>query len=434
MTTYRIRTAVEILVAAVLLTVSALALPAEEQHLDGIVAVVNEGVVLESELNEEYNNIVQYIRANKIEMPPANVLKKQVLDKLIVEHLQLQEAEKYGLQVDDTTLNEALRQIADRNNMSLDEFRKTLLKVGKDYLEYRENVRKEITLNQLTQSVINSRVVVSEAEVDDYLANSQSANDSEYLISQIQISIPEAATSDVIKKSEERANAIFEKLRSGGDFAQLAIAESDGRNALEGGDLGWNRLNALPTRFAKQILEMKVGDFSRPIRSPRGFHILLLRDTKGIQRHVIKQVKARHILIKPNTLLTDEQARQKLAGIRRQILDGADFAKLAEENSDDPGSAAKGGELDWAEPWAYVAQFQHVVETLPLHKISEPFKTEHGWHIVEVLGRRDYDATVEYQRWQARQDIYKRKAAVEEELWVRRLRDEAYVEYRLDQG
>lgn len=434
MGTYRIRTAAEVLVAAVLLAVSATASLAEEQYLDGIAAVVNEGVVLESELNDEYNNIVQYIRANKIEMPPVNVLKKQVLDRLIVEHLQLQEAEKYGLEVDDTTLNEALRQIADRNNLSLEEFRKTLLKEGKDYLEYRENVRKEITLNQLTQSVINSRVVVSEAEVDDYLANSQDANDSEYLISQIQISIPEAATSDVIKNAEEKANAIFEKLRGGADFAQLAIAESDGRNALEGGDLGWNRLNALPARFTKEILEMKVGDYSRPIRSPRGFHILLLRDTKGIQRHVIKQVNARHILIKPNTLLTDEQARKKLAGIRQQILDGADFAKLAEENSDDPGSAAKGGELDWAEPRAYVAQFQHVVETLPLHKISEPFKTQHGWHIVEVLGRRDYDATIEYQRWQARQDIYKRKAAVEEELWVRRLRDEAYVEYRIDQG
>lgn len=423
--------AVQILIAAVLFALWGTASYAQ-QYLDRVAAVVNEGIVLESELEEEYANIVQYLRSNKIEMPPQQILKKQVLDKLIIEHLQLQEAERYGVEVDDTTLNEALRQIASRNNLSLEEFRKLLLNEGKDYLEYREQVRKEITLTQLTQGFVNSRVVVSEAEIDDYLANSQNDNDSEYLISQIQVSLPEAATSEVIQKAEESANVIFEKLRGGGDFAQLAIAESDGRNALEGGDLGWNRLNALPTRFTKEILELKVGEFSRPIRSPRGFHILLLRDTKGIERHVVKQVNVRHILIKPNTLLTEEQARLKLAGIRRQILEGADFVKLAAEHSDDPGSAAKGGELDWTEPRAYVPQFQRVVETLPLKKISEPFRTEHGWHIVEVLGRRDYDATVEYQRWQARQDIHKRKAAVEEELWIRRLRDEAYVEYRLD--
>lgn len=429
MNTYRMH--VQILVSFLLLALSGTAAYAQ-QYLDRVAAVVNEGIVLESELQEEYFNIVQYLRANQIEMPPPDVLKKQVLDKLIIEHLQLQEAERYGLEVDDTTLNDALRQIASRNNLSLEEFRKVLLSEGKDYLEYREQIRREITLTQLTQSLVNSRVVVSEAEIDDYLANSQNANDSEYLISQIQISLPEAATPEVIQQAEAKANAIFEKLRGGADFAQLAIAESDGRNALEGGDLGWNRLNALPTRFTKAILELKVGEFSRPVRTPRGFHILLLRETKGIERHIVKQVRARHILVKPNTLLTEEQARSKLAGIRQQILDGADFAKLAEQNSDDPGSAAKGGELDWAEARAYVPQFQRVVETLPLNKLSEPFKTEHGWHIVEVLGRRDYDATVEYQRWQARQDIHKRKAAVEEELWIRRLRDEAYVEYRLD--
>ncbi|HEX7025754.1 MAG TPA: peptidylprolyl isomerase [Gammaproteobacteria bacterium] len=424
--------AVQILIAAALSALSGLA--HAQQTLDRIVAVVNEGIVLESELQDEYTDLVQYLSANKIEMPPAEVLKKQLLDKLIIEHLQLQEADRYGLEVDDTTLNNALRQIAERNNLSLDEFRRELLKDGKDYLEYREQVRKEITLNQLTQSFVNSRVVVSEAEIDDYLANSQNASGSEYLVSQIQISLPEAATSEVIQKAQEKANAIFEKLRGGADFAQLAVSESDGRNALEGGDLGWNRLSALPSRFSKEILELKVGEFSRPIRSPRGFHILLLRDTKGIERHLVKQVRARHILIAPNTLLSDEQVRLKLLDLRKQILDGADFAKLAEEHSEDPGSAAKGGELDWAEPRVYVPQFQRVVETLPLNKISEPFRTEHGWHIVEVLGRRDYDATIEYQRWQARQDIHKRKAAVEEELWIRRLRDEAYIEYRLDQG
>lgn len=423
--------AVQILIAGILFALSGPASYAQ-QHLDRIVAVVDEGVVLESELEEEYNNIIRYLKANKIEMPAEDVLKNQVLDKLIIEHLQLQEAELYGMQVDDTTLNNALRQIASQSNMSLEEFRQTLLNEGKNYLTYREQLRKEILLEQLTQAVVNSRVVVSEAEVDDYLANAQGANNSEYLISQIQISLPEAATSDIIQKAEEKANSIFDKLRDGADFAQLAFAESDGRNALEGGDLGWSRLNALPAQFTRAVLELQIGEFSRPVRSPRGFHIILLRDTKGIQRHVVKQVNTRHILIKPNTMLSEEQARLKLARIRQQILDGGDFAKLAQENSDDPGSASKGGELDWAEPRDYVGQFQRVVETLPLKTISEPFKTEHGWHIAEVMARRDYDATVDYQRWQARQDIRKRKAAVEEELWLRRLRDEAYVEYRLD--
>lgn len=405
----------------------------QETLLDRIVAVVNTDVVLESELREEYAVVQRFLRARNIEMPPENILKQQVLDKLIIQKLQFQEAEKRGVNVDDTTLNEVLRQTAAQNKMSLEEFRRQLIADGKDYLEAREDIRKEIILSRLTQGMINSRVIISEAEIDDYIANTQVAGDnSEYLVSHIQISLPEAATADVIQKAEAKANSIHERLRNKANFEQLAIAESDGRDALQGGDLGWQKLSELPTVFATALLGLKPGEFTRPIRTPRGFHILILRDTKGIERRTIQQVNARHILITPTTLLTDDKVRAKLIDLRKQILGGADFAKLAKEHSDDPGSAAKGGELGWAEPGIFVPEFQRTLASLPLNRLSEPFKTQFGWHILEVLGKRDYDVTVEHQRHQARQSIYRRKAVIEEELWIRRLRDEAYIEYKLD--
>jgi len=275
-------------------------------------------------------------------------------------------------------------------------------------------------------------VVVSEQEIDDFLAGMQGRNDDiQYLVSHIQISIPEAAHPEEIQASEKKAEEVYQRLLKGEDFAQLAITNSDARDALEGGDLGWNRLSELPSVFTKPLATLKPGEFSRPVRSPRGFHILKLHETKGVKRHVIKQAHVRHILMKPNARASDDQVHDKIGDLRSQIQQGTDFAKLAMQFSEDPGSKDKGGDLGWNEPSIFARQFENVVNTLPLNKTSEPFKTDYGWHIIQVLGWRDYDNTVEYQREQAHRAIYRRKAAIEEEMWLRRLRSEAYIDYRM---
>lgn len=404
----------------------------QEQLLDQIVAIVAEDVVLLSELKRETQIIKKRLKDNDIKAPSDAILNKQILENLIVRQLQLQEAKRRGIKIDDTTVNQSLRRMANQNRVNLEQFRQKLVREGVDYIEFREDLRKEITLNRLTQSAVNSRVVITEQEVDDYIANLQGKEDnSEYLISQIEVALPEAADAAIISEAETKANAIHKELLDGANFAELAIGKSDGRFALEGGDLGWRKLNQLPNLFAKALRSLTVGKFSTPIRTSRGFHILMLRETKGIQKHMIKQAEVRHILVSTNTIMNDDKARQKLSDIRQQIVDGADFSELAKEHSEDAVSAAKGGELGWTESRIYVPQFKSVIENLPLKKMSEPFKTQYGWHIVEVTGRRNYDNTVEYQRAQARQNIFKRKASVEEELWVRRLRDQAYVEYRI---
>jgi peptidyl-prolyl cis-trans isomerase SurA len=287
-------------------------------------------------------------------------------------------------------------------------------------------------LDRYVNAVVNNNVVVSEQEIDDYLASMQGLNDNtEYLVSHIQISFPEAARPEDIQAAEKKADEIYQKLRNGGDFTQLAIANSDAHDALDGGDLGWNKLSELPSVFTKPLTALKPGEYSRPVRSPRGFHILKLHETKGVKRHVTKQVLARHILMKPNALADDNQVHDKIAELRKQIQQGGDFAKLAMQYSEDPGSKDKGGDLGWNEPSMYAEQFEKVVSTLPLNRISEPFKTDFGWHIVQVQGWRDYDDTSEFQREQARRIIYRRKAAIEEEMWLRRLRSEAYIDYRM---
>jgi peptidyl-prolyl cis-trans isomerase SurA len=405
----------------------------EEQLLDQIVVIVDQEAILLSELQRTLEVIKNRIRAQKIQPPPENELIKQVLDHMILEKLQLAQAEKNGMVIDDLTLNATLKAIAAKQNLSLEQFKHKLEKDGIDYREYRKDLSNQIVLERLSDAVANSYVSVSEQEIDDFLVNIQDQNENiQYLASHIQVSIPESTRPEDIQAAEKEAEELYQKLQKGEDFAQLAVSHSDARDALEGGNLGWHRLSELPSVFTKPLTALKPGEYSRPIRSPGGFHILKLHETKGVQRHVINQVHARHILMKPNALIGDEQVREKIAGLRNQILGGADFAKLATQLSEDPGTKDKGGDLGWTESTAYVEQFAKVISSLPANKISEPFKTEYGWHIVQVLERRDYDNTAEYQRVQARQAIFRRKAAIEDEMWLRRLRSEAYIDYRME--
>lgn len=405
----------------------------EEQLLDKIVVIVNEDVILLSELSRTLDTIKKRLRSQKIQMPPEKELIEQVLEHMIVEKLQLAHADRSGLVIDDLALNATLKNIAADQQLSLDEYRQKLEKEGVDYVEYREDLRKQIILERYSHAVVNNAVVVSEQEIDDYLASMQGRNDNiQYLVSHIQVAIPEAARPEDIQAAEKRAEEVYRELQSGGDFAQLAIAHSDARDALQGGDLGWNKLSELPSVFTKPLTTLKPGEYTRPIRSPRGFHILKLHETKGVKRNVVKQVRARHILMKPNALMNDNQVRDKIADLRKQIENGADFAKLAAQFSEDPGTKEKGGDLGWSEPRAFTPQFAKVVSSLPTGKISEPFKTDYGWHIAQVQDWRDYDNTSEYQREQAYRAIFRRKAAIEEEMWLRRLKSDAYIDYRMD--
>ncbi|MBN1378298.1 MAG: peptidylprolyl isomerase [Gammaproteobacteria bacterium] len=403
---------------------------AREIPIDSIVAVVNKDVILKSELDKSVGMIKSQL-SGKIELPPDEIIRKQMLERLIIERLQLDEADSYGVTVDDTTLNEDLQSLARHNQLTLEGLRQKLLKDGIDYETFRAERRKEITLQRLKQGLIGGRVRVSAAEVDEYLASQENENDnSEYLVSHIQISIPEDADSDTIKNLKNKADAIHARLLSGEDFAKIALAESDGRTALEGGSLGWHKLSELPKQFATELRNLSPGKITNPFQMSQGIHILKLVETKGIKRVIVKQVHARHILLATDKLNTDDQVRQQLNGYRTQILNGADFKKLAEEHSRDTGSAANGGDLGWAEPARYEPRFRKVVETLPVGKISQPFQSQYGWHIVEVLGWRDYDKTVDLARNTAYQDLYERKAMIEEDLWVRRLRSEAFVDIR----
>lgn len=405
----------------------------EEQLLDRIVVIVNEEIILLSELSRTMDTIKKRLRSQNIQLPPEKELIEQVLEHMIVERLQLAHADRSGLVIDDLTLNAALKNIAAEQKLSLEQLKQRLEKEGVDYLEYRDDLRKQIILERYTHAVVNNAVVVSEQEIDDFLSNMQGRNDDiQYLVSHIQLAIPEAARPEDIQTAEKKAEELYQKLRNGEDFAQMAIANSDARDALQGGDLGWNRLSELPSVFTKPLTTLKPGEFTRPIRSPRGFHIVKLHDTKGVKRHVIRQVRARHILMKPNALMSDNQVRDKIADLRKQIEGGADFAKLAAQFSEDPGSKEKGGDLGWTEPRMFAPQFAKVVSSLPAGKISEPFKSDFGWHIAQVQEWRDYDNTSEYQREQAYRVIFRRKAAIEEEMWLRRLKSEAYIDYRME--
>ena len=407
--------------------------PQKTVPIDSIAAIIDEEIILTSELETELKHVKRRIKENNIEAPQQSILIKQVLESLVLRQLQISEANKRGITVDNITLNETIRKLASQNKLSLDEFRRKLITDNIDYETYRKELHKDILINRLLQGAVYNRIAISKREVEDFIKAQRFQNNKIlYLLSHIQLSIPEAADSNTVETIENRAKDIYKRLSDGEDFAKMAIAESKGQSALNGGDIGWLRMSEMPALFTDPVQTLKINEASKPIRAPRGFHIIKLRDTKGIARRIVKQVHARHILIKTDTLDTDKKVRKQLSGIRQQIIDGADFSKLAIKLSDDPGSSSDGGDMDWNSPSIFVGQFSKVINTLPKNKISEPFKTQYGWHIAEVLGWRDYDKTNEYAFNDAYQKLHERKAKIEEDLWLRRLRDDAYVELRIE--
>lgn len=404
-------------------------------EVNRIVAVVEDGVILESELATQITNIKEKITASGTQIPSEDVIRQQVLERMIINKLQLQQAARAGMTIDDQTLQRSMAQLAKQNNMSPEQFRAALQSEGMSYSEFTAQMRDELIMNQLRNRLIHSRIKVSDREVEHFLETQGKASldkNIQYHLGHILISTPEAASPTQIQTARDRAEKLIEKLKAGADFSETAISSSDGTQALTGGDLGWRRLGQVPTIFVDYVSNMQQGDIEGPIRSASGFHIIKVLEAQGIGKHVVIQTKVRHILLKTSDLFSDDDAREKLAGLRERIVDGDDFSKLARSHSDDKGSALKGGDLGWTTPGALVPQFEEAMSKLQPGELSQPIQTQFGWHLIEVLDRAERDNTSEYRKDQAREEIRKQKIEEETELWLRQLRNEAYVEIRLD--
>ncbi len=401
--------------------------------LDRVAATVNEGVVLQSEVDEQITIITNRLRAQRLDLPPANVLRQQVLERLVVQELQMQRADRAGVKVADETLNNALADVARSNNLRLADLPEALAAQGIDYQGYRESVRKELAMQILRQRDVISRINVTPREIEQFLERQKKmpSASSEYNVSHILIAVPQAATPEQLEETAKRAADVYQRAKNGEDFSQLAVAYSNSQTALEGGSLGWRKGTELPTFLGEMIAGMKAGDVTEPLRTPSGFHIARLNEVRGNTQVIVNQVHARHILMKPNELQDDATVQQKLAAIRERILNGEDFAANAVVASEDPASAADGGDLGWSNPGEYVPELEKVLTQLQPDEISEPFRTQYGWHIVQVLGRRQFDTTDDVRRQNAFVQLRESKADEETELWLRRLRDEAYVEFKL---
>ena len=402
--------------------------------LDRVAAVVNDGVVLNSELDEQIEVISERLRNQKLELPPQNVLRQQVLERLVLQEIQAQRATKAGLKVPDETLNSALQEVAQRNGIPLSQLPEALHQQGVDYAAYREDMRKELTLGLLRQRDVLQRIAITPREIDQFMDKQSKtpSENNEYNVSHILIAVPQEATPAQLDEATKHATDVYQRAKGGEDFAKLALAYSNSQTALEGGALGWRKGSELPTFLTDVVVKLKVSEVSEPLRTPTGYHIVKLNETRGGNTKAIEdQVHMRHILMKTTELADDATVRQKLTLIRERILKGEDFAGLAETTSEDPGSGSQGGDLGWTGPGTFVPEFEAAIAGLKENEISEPFHTQYGWHIAQLLGHRRYDNTDELKRRQAIDAIRASKADEETELWLRRLRDEAYVEYKL---
>lgn len=406
------------------------------QFLDGVAAIVNEGVVLKSQLMQQTAMIIKRARESDppMQLPPANVLREQLLERLIITEIQLQRAAMIGLQVSDQYLNESIAQIAASNNVRFEDMPALLAQEGVNYAAFREEMRDEITLEQLRRIDVGQRINVSPREIQQCIADLEGnvAVNSDYNLSHILISMSESATAAQIDEAKSKADEVYAQLIDGADFSEMAIRYSDAQTALDGGALGWLKGDQLPTLYTDIVAAMEAGDVSEPFRSASSFHIVKVNDLRSaIQRSEIEQVLVRHILVTPNEIIDDETAKQQLEDALEKLADGEDFGELAKLMSDDPGSANNGGEMDWSGPGTFVPEFEEVVDASEIGEISDPFRSRFGWHVVEVMDRRVYDNTEDLK--QSNCDLRIRNGKMEEEtqLWIQRLRDEAYVETRI---
>jgi peptidyl-prolyl cis-trans isomerase SurA len=423
-----------LLLAPAILSAQTRELTDKGELLDKVVAVVNDGVVLQSELDEQVVVIAERLRQQSLELPPQSVLRQQVLERLVLQEIQMQRARRGGIRISDEQLNAALADVAQRNGIPLQQLPEALAQQGIEYAAYREGIRKELTLQVLRQRDVIQKINVAPRELEQFLEKQKGRPSelNEYNLSHILIAVPQAASAAQLEEASRRAADVYERAQKGEDFSRLAVAYSNSQTALEGGSLGWRRGPEIPTVLADLVAGLKPGQVSEPLRTPSGYHIVRLNEVRGADvQTVVQQVKARHILLKPTEIQDDATVEQRLRTIRERIVKGEDFAAVAKVVSEDPGSASEGGDLGWTGPGTFVPEFEQVLEKLQPEEISQPFRTQFGWHVVQLLGRREFDNTDELRRQRAFVQLRESKADEETELWLRRLRDEAYVETKI---
>ncbi|MFC3609435.1 peptidylprolyl isomerase [Stutzerimonas tarimensis] len=406
---------------------------AQVQPLDRIVAIVDNDVIMQSQLQQRLREVRNTMSQRGVELPPEEEMRQQVMERLIAENLQLQLAERSGIRIGDEELNQAMATIAQRNNMSLEQFREALARDGMSPEQAREQIRREMLITRVRQRRVAERVQVSDQEVQSFLASDlgKLQLSEEYRLANILIPVPEAADAATIQAAEAAARDTYEQARQGADFGRLAMARSASENALEGGDMGWRRAAQLPPPFDTMVGDMQVGQVTEPIRTPPGFILIQLTDKRGGETQVRQEVRVRHILIKPSEIRSETEARQLAERLHVRLRAGEDFAELARNFSEDPGSALNGGDLDWIDPNSLVPEFSQVMADTASGELSEPFRTPYGWHVLEVLGRRATDASQEYREQQAANLLRNRKFDEELQSWLRQIRDEAYVEIKI---
>ncbi|HEX3098974.1 MAG TPA: peptidylprolyl isomerase [Usitatibacter sp.] len=409
--------------------------PSRIVPVDRIVAVVNEDVITQNDLNERVALVVRQLQRQGAQLPPADALARQILERMINDRIQLQLAKENGIKVDDVTLDRTIERIAAENSMPVADFRAALERDGVKYSRFREDIRNEILIARLREHEVDNTVVVTDAEVETELAreSKQATGDSEYQLSHILVAVPPQASADQIEARRQRALQALEALRRGANFAQIAAQFSDAPDALQGGNLGWRAAGRLPSLFLEVLERMKPGDVSDILKSPNGFHIVKLVEKRGAAPAAgVEQTHARHILLRAREGLSESEARDRLARLRERILAGADFGEMAKQNSEDS-SAAKGGDLGWVAPGDTVPEFERVMNTLKPGEVSEPFQTPFGWHLVQVIERRSEALSEERKKAAAKQAIRARKADEAYQDWLRQQRDRAFVENRYDE-
>jgi peptidyl-prolyl cis-trans isomerase SurA len=400
--------------------------------LDRVVAVVNEGILLQSQLSERTQMVSQQIRSQSAQMPPRDVLAGQVLEQLIVQEVQLQRARRLGIRVSDGILNSRLSQVAQRNGMSLSELPAAMAAQGIDYNLFREDMREEMMLDSLHQRDVVAKITVSDKEIQRYLEREESnaGVQIDYELSQILASIPVSARQEDVDAAEAKINSIYDQLVNDGDFSELARELSDGQNALNGGALGWRKGAQLPPAFFDVVRDLDPGQYAAPVRSSSGFHILKVNDIRGAEQIIVLQTHLRHVLMQPDQIMDDRVVEQKLSQLRKRIMEGDDFGDVARLESADPGTATQGGDLGWTSAGTFPPDFEAMIDQLVPGEISEPFRSDFGWHIVLLEDRKERDTTEEVKRERAITAIRASKQEQETEIWLRQIRDEAYVEIR----
>lgn len=408
---------------------------AQIEELDQVIAVVNNDVITATELKKRIKRILAQLKSRKNRLPPKNVLYKQILEQLITQRLQLQLAKRASVIIGDENVNSVIQRIASENKLTLVEFKNVLERDDIKYSEFRENIKNEITISQLRKRRVENTIVVTNQEIETELRNQKNnkALSDEFHLAHILIATPEAATPSQIQEAQQKAQQVIAQLRIGADFAETAAAHSNGQNALKGGDLGWRQAAQLPSIFTDKVVKLEAGQITDLIRSPSGFHIVKVIERRAKEkRRVVEQTHAKHILMIPNQVKNNAVVKAKLKRLRERIINGEAFAPIAKANSEDKGSAVLGGDLGWVNPGTMVTEFEEQMSKLAPGEISQPIKSRFGWHLIQVIARRQHDVTQSFLRNKIRKQISERKKEEAVSNWLRRLRSEAHIEYRMN--